>query len=386
MNVLFVTIVDLSGRSGQNIYGLEIARALGKDPSVNLLLTCPAPAEATLSQLGVDADDVWFLSKKRDRQISWHIMAQVRILQAIRKLATTHKIELIIAPLKPSMVMPALAACFWKIPYVVIAEGLMIQRLKSINPFLGSSWLARLVVRLNMRVARKVFAAYEEARQWLQTFRTPQQTDVELFYAAVDPDLFQPMSALESRQAIAASISKDDFVVGFVGSFKAYHSLTALLEAVSRLGTEILHLKVLLVGEGPEYRVIHKLAKTKGLESKVIFAGFVPHSEIPRHISACNIMYGVIAPAHNENPMKCYEYLACDKPIIARQTSDLAFVDRNSFGVLVNSDEPGEIAQAIRTLFKAEKRRNEMDMTAREYILAHHTWGQLVERILATVR
>jgi len=387
MNVLFVSIVDLSGRSGQNIYAREVAAALERDPSVNLFLVCPQPSNAGLSELGINAKAIYYLPGKRSRKIGWHFRAQIRLFWVIKRLTTEEPLDAIVASLKPSLLASPILARKYGIPYILLVEGLGMKSLERI----GVPWLMRVaaerIFQLNVRAATQTYAAYEEARQWISSLQSPGQSEAQLLYSAVDSGLFRPFPAELARKQSNLPFSESDFVVGFIGSFKAYHNLDALVYAITGLAETMRNIKLLLVGEGPQYRRLRELVSKIGMDKRVVFTGMVSHREVPKFIAACDVTYAVISSNHGGNPMKCYESLACGRPVIVRNTPDLAFVGREHFGIVVESDSQKDISMAIMQLHDTTREtRTRMGVAAREYILQRHTWDQFADSILKCVR
>lgn len=305
------------------------------------------------------------------------------MFKALQDLIVAGKPDLIVATSKASLVLPPLIARWHRIPYVLLVEGLGERNVKRMRLFPGIHYLVKRVEWLNARSARDVYAAYEEVKQRYDSLRTSSQRKAQLFHVAVDPDLFQPTAIAAARKRLNLSLSDSDFVVGFVGSFKPYHSLSPCIEAASDLVKEIPELKLLLVGEGPDHKKIEDLVRRKGLEDHALFTGFVPHQQISTFISACDVMYSVISPDHWGNPIKCYESLACERPVIIRETVDLAFVAKKHFGAVVKSTDPEELSGAIKELYNLGiEHRLSIGRAGRHYILKYHTWDRLVKLIL----
>src|SRR5215831_10258470 len=100
---------------------------------------------------------------------------------------------------------------------------------------------------------------------------------VEILPNAVDIGLFRPE---EDDAALRHRLKPDGrFVVGFVGSFKAWHGMDFLLAAFSRLHDEDASYHLLLVGDGPMRANVEAEARLLGLQKAVTLAGNVTHEE-----------------------------------------------------------------------------------------------------------
>lgn len=113
-------------------------------------------------------------------------------------------------------------------------------------------------------------------------------------------------------------IKKGDVLVVFVGAFMQWHGTDDIIELAIRLP----ELKFLMVGNGPEYSNVRN--KSKGLKN-VIFAGSVDNDEVPKFLSAADIL---IAPFNTKKfakmdiygfwwcPVKIFEYLAAGRSVV----------------------------------------------------------------------
>ena len=72
--------------------------------------------------------------------------------------------------------------------------------------------------------------------------------------------------------------------------------------------------------------------------------------------------------------------MACEKPTVASRISDLEFIEQNA-GILVEPENPEELAKAIIKLLKDEKLREEMGRNGREYVVKNHSWEAVARNV-----
>jgi glycosyltransferase involved in cell wall biosynthesis len=246
--------------------------------------------------------------------------------------------------------------------------------------------VAKVTLWLNVRLASQVYVAYKKAKEEIDRLRLPSQTKATIFTNAVNPSLFQLLSMKEARGKLALELKESDFVVGFVGSMKERHCLPPLLDAVAQIKKENKYIKLLMVGNGPQLDELREIVRYKGLEKTVIFTDFIPHNQVYLYMAACDVLYGVVDPNEVSNPIKCYEYLACERPIITSQRDEFYFVKKHNLGISLESVESAKIADAIRNLLAIDREeRLKMGRVGRDYVVKHHIWDQLVELILGDV-
>lgn len=156
----------------------------------------------------------------------------------------------------------------------------------------------------------------------------------------------------------------DRTVIGFVGWFRPWHGLELLLEAFSKSGVSDGRAVLLLVGDGPAMPGLKEYVNRHGLGQAVIFAGPVPHEEIPSYLELVDI---AVQPAANEycSPMKILEYMALEKAILApRQENIEELLEEGRTAVLFKPDDPESLSEALVRLCADSKLRSALGKNA----------------------
>lgn len=385
MKVLFVAPVDPSGTSGHNIATSEVISAL-LDHSENLdvSLIIAQPASEYLESIAGRVSEVEFLPRKKPRSFLWHARVQFSMVRAFHRLVHRERPDIVVTRLEQCVTLPLMTRAY-RIPLYVLIRGLGGRDTKMLTGIPGLSVVWKLGAFLHCRAAQQVYVAYREILDAVAKYRRPEQLPPVIFPNAVDPRQFPGIALRQARESLGLPLTMNDFVIGFAGSIKARHCLDTLLD-VLRNDTER-SLKLLVAGEGPERKRLQARAEVEGLSDRVFFVGFVAHSEIHRYMSAANALYGVVDPGEVENPIKCYEYLAAGRPVITSEKEELLFIREHDFGAVVNEVNPSEISRTISWMREAgETVLSRMGATGRRYVLEHHTWDRLVERIMQDYR
>nr|WP_246286573.1 glycosyltransferase [Natronomonas gomsonensis] len=261
------------------------------------------------------------------------------------------------------------------LPYILLVRGLSHEDLKF-------STILRLLFHINVRAADEVYAAFKEIKQRTDTIRRPEQAETNLFANAVNPANFKTDDLETSRRGLDFDIDPSEFVVGFVGSLEAYHKVDHLILATA----EFDDVSVIIVGDGPQRKRLEELVAEEGLTDRIRFTGYIDHDRIDEYIAACDVMYGVIAPDHPGNAIKCYEYLICERPVITDSREAFEFVGEIGAGLTIDSTEVDDVAKAI-TELKERPRTELLEMGRRghDYVAANHTWDQLADSIATDI-
>lgn len=376
--VLFVTLSDISGSSGNSIATKEIVKAFIRNDGVDLTLVCPEPMNTMPAAIAESDINVYNLGSRDDPSVARRIVEQIELFGILRLAVSVSDPDFIVARLNPTLLAPPIFARLRGIPYVLLARGTSYKHLRF------SSVLGR-IFWINARLADQVYAAYKEVKDDADAARCPAQPESKVFANAVDPDLFSTMPIEAARTEIDVGLDESGFVLGSVSTLKPYHVVDEVIHAVGELRPEK-DVKLLIVGDGPEREKLEALTRSKRLTDSVEFTGFVPHEQVYKYIASADILYGANKTGEAGNPLKCYEYLACGRPIIATATPEFSFVEERDFGVTIEETERDSIGNAITELYErdAEQRRR-MGAHAREYVLENHTWEAMVDEILTDV-
>src|SRR5262249_54856930 len=101
-----------------------------------------------------------------------------------------------------------------------------------------------------------------------RTIITPTGGDLALFEQVGDAAALRRELGLDGR-----------FVVGWVGSFRRFHAIEQVVDAMAGVGGATL----LLVGDGPERPGIEARARARGVTA--VFTGTVAHDRLPLHLA-----------------------------------------------------------------------------------------------------
>ncbi|MHC4474175.1 MAG: glycosyltransferase [Planctomycetota bacterium] len=133
--------------------------------------------------------------------------------------------------------------------------------------------------------------------------------------------------------------------------------------------------------------------KTKAPEGNVHFYGFVPPRQIPRYLSACDILVmpykrNVSTPGGKDtskwmSPMKMFEYMSAGKAIISSNHRVLKEVLRHEVNaLLVAPDHIEEWQLALQRLIDEPEFRKSLGKQALNNLKANYTWEKRADRVL----
>ncbi len=172
-------------------------------------------------------------------------------------------------------------------------------------------------------------------------------------------------------------------VLGFIGSFYAYEGLMLLLEAIPEIVISQPNVRLLLVGGGPQHKVIKDKIKTLGLQEHVIMVGRVPHDQVQRYYNLVDIfVYPRLSMRLTElvTPLKPLEAMAQGRLLVASDVGGHHELirDRNT-GYLFKAGDQSSLVQAVLYVLSDQARWDEIRRLGRRYVEEERNWTNSVD-------
>lgn len=155
----------------------------------------------------------------------------------------------------------------------------------------------------------------------------PTGIEVEKFYQ----ENFKEGQVEELRKKY--HISKEDFVILFVGRLGTEKNVDLLLDAQISLFRKYPNCKLLIIGDGPDKGAFEKKVNYFHMEENVIFTGKVPWDKIPLYYQLATVF--ATASLTETQGLTVIEAMAASKPVIA--------IDDEAFNNVVIDDLNGKI-------------------------------------------
>ncbi|WP_457575621.1 glycosyltransferase [Desulfomarina sp.] len=142
-------------------------------------------------------------------------------------------------------------------------------------------------------------------------------------------------------------LTGDDFVIGNIARLTPEKNHQVLLHVLAEL-KELTNLKLILVGDGPEYEKIQTAAGSLGLKKQVIMTG--SRDDARKLYSTFDIF--VLSSTTEGLPMVLLEAMAAGVPVISSDVGAVPRIIQNEKnGLLWTPENPKELSNAIRTLY-----------------------------------
>lgn len=195
-----------------------------------------------------------------------------------------------------------------------------------------------------------------------------------------DPELFDRES-LKERLGLQNKV-----VLGYVGSYKAWHGLDITLDLIKELTNTDPRFALLLIGNGETYQHIKSRIQNENLGHSVTQIDYVPHVDVPEYTATFD--YAVMTYPDFEgfyfSPLKMYEYMSMGTPVISTSTGQIASIlDHDRTGVLVHPPTVQNFLEAVLYLHNSPDKYQSIAKVSRSETIEQHSWLKNAEQVMA---
>lgn len=215
------------------------------------------------------------------------------------------------------------------------------------------------------------------ARSQLMKLSPPDHWDkFEISPLGVDPDLFTPRPFQANPQP---------FEIICVGRLTPAKGQAILLDAIARLRREGRHLRLRIVGDGPDRAMLERFAAENQLGDAVIFTGAVNQDQIRALYAAADIF--ALASFAEGIPVVLMEAMAMSIPCVTTWITGIPELIRNGEdGLLVAPSDAAGLAQAIARLMDDPELRRQLGEAGRDRVSAKYHLNHNIDRLAAIFR
>ena len=200
---------------------------------------------------------------------------------------------------------------------------------------------------------------------------------------AVDIDAFGAVAPKDETLARRLGIA-DAPVLGFLGSFYAYEGLSLAVDAMPLIHRTLPDAKLLLVGGGVQEANLKAQVRAMGLDSHVIFAGRVPHTDIQRYYDLVDVLvYPRLSKRITElvTPLKPLEAMAQRRLVVASDVGGHRELIRDGeTGRLFPAGDVEALARTVTELFAEQNRWEAYRQAGRAFVESERSWRASVAR------
>lgn len=364
----------LDGRDAQSIHIQEVFKNLAKLSDIHLLAPAPLQNMHEVQNI-IFVPSIMPLFKSAFYQIFLFLYLSYYCF----KLAP----DVIYSRYSDLAFSSVLVSKFFRIPYVIEVNGLIIDEMKMFNRPKRYIKFAKRSEKLNYKHAKKIVAVTPGVKEGIKELYNIPDGMIVVIENGANTDLFTPLDRKEVKKEL--NLDQNANYICFVGALAQWQGVEYIIKSAPLILKECPNTNFLIVGEGPMKKALVELAGETGVSDEFIFTGIVPYEEVSKYISASDICVVPKRPLKSGySPLKLYEYMACGKPVVASRVEGFTILEQKNAGILVEPENPENIANVIIKLLNNEKLREELGRNGREYVVKNHSWAN-VAKIVAEV-
>lgn len=204
---------------------------------------------------------------------------------------------------------------------------------------------------------------------------------INICHDGVDLELYEPR--LERGEArIGLNLPLDVKIACHVGHLYEGRGFTTMLEAAVKLP----HILFVMVGGNQtDIERCKSLAESRNIDN-IIFIGHISQKKVPRYLFAADVLlmpYTKKVSTHQYmSPMKLFEYMAAERPIIASDFPVLHEVlTNNKNAIFVTPGDPIALAGAIKSVIENKTFGENLGRMALSDV-KQYTWQKRADKIL----
>ena len=272
------------------------------------------------------------------------------------------------------------------IPYGVIVHGgdlLALQvnyrasRIKRVaaRALLGSADVLVATSRFTSDLMGEVLRDLELGERTARMHAVPLGTDPEIFRPGLDPASFRSANRLPDTRWLLT-----------VARLVPHKGIDTAIRALRILGPEFPDVHYAVVGQGGGLAALQALAEAEGVGERVHFLTAVTDAELPLAYALASVYVGVSRRTARDVEgfgISLLEAQAAGKAVVAGLSGGIAdAVSDGTAGVLVDPEDPAQVAAAVAALLRDPDRAARMGQAGRAAIERFYNW----DRVIADLR
>jgi glycosyltransferase involved in cell wall biosynthesis len=184
-----------------------------------------------------------------------------------------------------------------------------------------------------------------------------------------------------------------DFVICYPGTLNSHQGVDRAIAAVNLLRDKAPHLKLLIIGDGPEREKLRAMIERHSLQDRVFLLGLVPIENVAEMLATVDL--GVV-PKRKDSfgndafSTKILEFMAAGVPVLASNTRIDQYYFNRQLVEFFESDNVDDLAAKILALIGNPARRAALRENGAHYIrknnweVKRHEYLDLVDRLVVT--
>lgn len=259
------------------------------------------------------------------------------------------------------------------------------RKFQGFNLVVRNPYLAGIVERYALPRFDHVLVVVEEA---MEIAMRAGASSENITIVGNTPQLPKKKSVSDKSQALPKQLSqfKDHYLAVYTGGIQLGRGLQIVFEAIPELIKKNPVFVFVIIGAGYAVEQLKKMAREKGVDKFICWAGWVNHEELFRYLRAADV--GIIPhlrSAHVDTtiPNKIFDYMACGLPVIASDAPPMQrIVEETGAGLVFKSGDSADLTQAVMQVYSSHEKYGERGFDA---VRKKYNWSIDEKKLLDVV-
>lgn len=221
------------------------------------------------------------------------------------------------------------------------------------------------------------YVTSSEMKKYFSRFKSLREVDFKIHHNGINTNEFYPF---HNQEELKNKFGCENILL-FIGTISKDNNLQYFINALPETLQIHKDTHVLIIGDGPNKSSILKFIKKKGLANQIHYLGIKPHEEIPFYINNSDIGIGRFSYEKIWRymiPVKCLEYMACEKPFITIPCSQ-DLIKNNDVGITVKKNfTKKDIVDNLLKLIEDRALRKKLGQNGLKKINQKFRWDNLM--------
>jgi len=254
----------------------------------------------------------------------------------------------------------------------------IVTLIDSSNPFDISNktaLLSRLSIIIFRRFKLPMLIIVDDGMRIREFIRICEQNGIK--YSVVSHAIEAPIPTTQTQRS-----QHSKYIILSTQRLDPFKRVDLAIKAFSILKqTKNVNAKLVLLGDGPEYKNLRSLAIALNMLEHIRFLGRIPHSKVSKYLKKAHIVIGTSLKS-NLN-LSIQEAMAYGKPVVVFNSGRTRqLVSHLKTGILVTPNNIYEFAEKLYFLIENPKMRIKLGKTARNFIIKRRSWEIRIKKEL----
>lgn len=304
------------------------------------------------------------------RNIVGHLLIILRAYETLQRLGPMDIVH------TPEYVSSAVIASLSRTPVVFTEPGNIYDRLRYGNPYdRVTTQVYKVAARITARRCAHCIATSDWMKGWWQwTGVTPDR--ISYIPLGVDTHTFQPQP--DAKTALGWTRHQQHLV--YAARLSRENGADITLRAAAQLLNDWPGMQLHMLGDGVEREALRELAANLGLDSRVIWHGWVNMATLPAYYSAADVF--LFSGFSGGTPRVLLQAMACGAPAVAPAIGGIVdHVRSGQTGLLFTAGDALEMAAQINMVLGDSSLARQLGQAGQSYVQQQLGWEVLCRRI-----